>query len=563
VRSLNFGRVTKPIMIRDVRHAAAPVNAAAIAAPPTREDDEGERFCQFHIGDEDEAPRRDTRESSVDSTALADDAVNLSASSGEGSLRPKFLPLSSETPLGRYVSLKQHMRQRQVPDDIDRDDPPAFFPIPFDPAAPSSSLPASNLHKRLLQQEDRNNGPLGATPPPRIRCNHHISAPPTPSIAPFGPWSNTYRDPGSPTGTGSIVSIDEEGRDAALLSPDDAMSVCSVDGGGASSRKNSAGGYKGRSKSRLSLNFGHDDRSPSPTSVGRGGGSLIPKFLRASFSKLMSGSRDRKTSECNEAKSADNNNQGKYIPKSASSLAFIGRYPAAPHHLNVSPLDVAVSPEVSEVAGVVPESPSVMQYVEQAKKAGLPVIPFAFPTAVVAEKLKEKREKQKNASGDSEASNRSEPMEIRQRSARSRRYLEDEEEDIYDGSLKPGKEEFGPKSLENLVTQAQQELRMESGCEVYDDEDVDLMSLGPVKSAPKQLDQQGRLRRRRLHAREPSTEEGYVPMKPNVSRNPSRNPSPASNSDGSPPPVQAFTKCMLAGNSPQEEEHFEMDFSKN
>ena len=43
-----------------------------------------------------------------------------------------------------------------------------------------------------------------------------------------------------------------------------------------------------------------------------------------------------------------------------------------------------------EFGGLVAASPGIMQHVEDAKSDGLPVIPFPFPTSVMAERMKNK-----------------------------------------------------------------------------------------------------------------------------------------------------------------------------
>ncbi len=455
----------------------------------------------------------------------------------------------------------------------------------------------------------------------------------------------------------SIGSIDEEAREAsAFLSPEDAISVNSVelaspahDHYQSSATHSSSGSSKRRSKSRLSLHLiGSPGNRPTSPTAGKSP-SFIPKFLRSSFSKLLS--RDRKTSAGSNASSPPKealgtsvdssgilNNNDSSMRKSASSAGFV------PSKSGTSPApDATGSSSDGGGGGFAEASPDTLEYMEQAKMSGLPVIPFAFPTSVIAEKMQNKRaaaaaagadssssssvagttasRKSKNPSGDS---NKSEPLNIvnkdgsaaaardRRRSGKKLQQDSEEDEDEVDFLAGNGEDDFGPKSLENLVNMAQRELRMETMYDIYSNDDViagcDLGLVAEGISKSKVAQQGNKRRRRRKVAREPSSEEGYVEMAPNVhSRNPSPTP-PTRNSSSnnsnilaspftSPPQRKAWAsyggeededeegegeesggsfkqssggaRCLLTADSPtarnkeSEEEHFEMDFSKN
>ncbi len=334
------------------------------------------------------------------------------------------------------------------------------------------------------------------------------------------------------------------------------------------------------------------------------------------------------------------------MPKSASSAHFrtgaVNLEPASP----AGPCGPELSTSSPEVSGFVEASPDTLAYLEHTKLSGLPVIPFAFPTSVVAEKLQNKKanadanrtglqvdsdcgvaKKQKTPSGDS---NKSEPRDIVNKDGSAVVGREREggggAEEVGEDDLYPKiSEDLGPKSLENLVHLAQKQLRMETMYDIYSNDETITSSLGlggkavgngiktaaPKKRGQQQQQQHYRRHRRQL-PREPSSEEGYVEMAPNVcSRNHSPTPPVASSSsvcsgqsssvcssnhkrrrwspetgeeeeEGGEEEVATAmlllspARCMLspdrsasnAGHDEkeeggdQEEEHFEMDFSK-
>ena len=104
-------------------------------------------------------------------------------------------------------------------------------------------------------------------------------------------------------------------------------------------------------------------------------------------------------------------------------------------------------------------SPTTEAYLEETRLNGLPVIPFAFPTSVVAERLRQRKEKH---AGDCDgggapaaggAENKTLPQDIFRRNVSL----------ASTDQLYPGEFDFGgPRSLENLVYIAQRELMSES-----------------------------------------------------------------------------------------------------
>ena len=100
-------------------------------------------------------------------------------------------------------------------------------------------------------------------------------------------------------------------------------------------------------------------------------------------------------------------------------------------------------------------SPTTEAYLEESRLNGLPVIPFAFPTSVVAERMRQRKERH---AGDCDksptaAENKTLPQDIFRRNV-SLASVE---------QLYPGEFDFGgPRSLENLVYIAQRELISES-----------------------------------------------------------------------------------------------------
>ena len=334
-----------------------------------------------------------------------------------------------------------------------------------------------------LQQRSPEHRPPG--PVIKTSGGRHISAPPTPSGDNGLFICSSWADPESSRylKRGSIASIDER-QEYGLLSPDDAISVSSVEGYPCSDKR------KHKSISRLSLNLGvvnlKDERLTSPSK----NASIIPKFLRNSFSRLWGKGKvvdgeitkpdkehenQNQQTETEIAKESSNeasnivttpvipaNSMAPHLSKliidnvlskSASTSTFVEKGEDAVN--NVSPsrkLSREHSTSSPEVCGKVPFSPSTMDFFEESRQSGLPVIPFALPTSVVAERMKKrKQQQQKSASNSIESVEKpkSEAKEIPKR-----------RDSVLDYVVKSG--EYGPASLDNLVHMAEVELARET-----------------------------------------------------------------------------------------------------
>ena len=123
-----------------------------------------------------------------------------------------------------------------------------------------------------------------------------------------------------------------------------------------------AGSVIKKTRSRLSLNLGVFDSSPvrSPK--------IIPKFLRSSFSKLISKERTRKEQHL-----------------SPTSPTPSPPRPSPPTSPRLSP----------------PSSPTTRSFVRESLAQGLPIIPFNYPTFVIVEKQRENKRLEGVRAGES------------------------------------------------------------------------------------------------------------------------------------------------------------------
>ena len=211
---------------------------------------------------------------------------------------------------------------------------------------------------------------------PKIRCTSYVSAPVTPINHIASSW--TYGGYNSPLKhNSSFSSVDEE--DPAMLSgsmeaesptgsaagmdPDYLRPDQSVRGTKSGDREDDDGRPPSRSKSRLSLNLiSSKQNTPSPR--------LIPKFLRSSFSRLLQKSNQEKNS--NNLNNNNHESEQQNSPAESGSLNSNLTSPQDPHaHLS-------------------PMTPSTLEYLEEAKMSGLPVIPFGYPTCVLVDRLRSK-----------------------------------------------------------------------------------------------------------------------------------------------------------------------------
>jgi len=138
-----------------------------------------------------------------------------------------------------------------------------------------------------------------------------------------------------------------------------------------------------KTRSRLSLNLGVFDGSLSPGSPTRSP-RFIPKFLRSSFSKLMIKDKPTTPEASNEPR----------------SLPFFGRMTSSalnsPRLEDPHSCGSKYSTDEDEVSP--PSTPTTKLFVEESLAAGLPIIPFNYPTFVIVEK---KRTQNKNSDENS------------------------------------------------------------------------------------------------------------------------------------------------------------------
>ncbi len=246
-------------------------------------------------------------------------------------------------------------------------------------------------------------------------------------------------------------------------------------------------GGKTKSKSRLSLNLlgekpekslGSSPRSPR----------LIPKFLRSSFSKLLSSSPSKASSNTDTGE----RERGSGIARSGSSHAFVtsqsllkGGAESLTSLNNPSIYEDGGSnnsrrnsPDDSILLGdMVAFTPNTKAYLEETKQSGLPVIPFAYPTCVIVEKLKQKnkdliRSRSKNDSVDN--------ADNADNIVNDCLNVDDIDEHIYVPE---------PAPLDSLVDIAQQELREDGlvdqdDLELYEDEAFYGSSIGSSIANP-------------------------------------------------------------------------------
>jgi len=197
-----------------------------------------------------------------------------------------------------------------------------------------------------------------------------------------------------------------------------------------------------RSKSRLSLNLisNSKEKSPSPR--------IIPRFLRSSFSKLLHKTQNNTSTE---EHSPDN---------SAENPSSLNSIPTSPN-CNLPPM-----------------TPSTIEYMEEAKLSGLPVIPFAYPTCVLVDRMKNKtKDNEQILLSENNLKNNSSSAinnSSRKKSVQSTSSISDEMTDQVPKSP--------PGTLESIVGLAQQQLRAEQPFEEFDD-DFFCGSLGSTPSS--------------------------------------------------------------------------------
>ena len=198
-----------------------------------------------------------------------------------------------------------------------------------------------------------------------------------------------------------------------------------------------------KSRSRLSLNFPLES-AKSPGSPGKS----LPKFLRSSFNKLIGNHPPKQLGE------ALHQHDEEQMRQRASSFHHCptNNNDGKPDGIEAMISDGKIFVSSPEVVGTIPNTPQTLAYVEETQRRGLPIIPFAYPTYVIVEKLKQANSHANNHRRPPES-----PIDSRKESKSSC------SEDPF---------EFEPlnnhRTLENLVGLAQQELLMLNDCPMYD-----------------------------------------------------------------------------------------------
>ena len=124
-------------------------------------------------------------------------------------------------------------------------------------------------------------------------------------------------------------------------------------------------------------------------------------------------------------------------------------------------------------------TPSTIEYMEEAKLSGLPVIPFAYPTCVLVDRMKNKtKDNEQILLSENNLKNNSSSAinnSSRKKSVQSSSSISDEMTDQVLPKSPPG-------TLESIVGLAQQQLRAEQPFEEFDD-DFFCGSLGSTPSS--------------------------------------------------------------------------------
>jgi len=200
-----------------------------------------------------------------------------------------------------------------------------------------------------------------------------------------------------------------------------------------------------KTRSRLSLNLGVFDGSSSPGSPIRSP-RLIPKFLRSSFSKLMSKDKAKTPEPSQEP----------------MSLPFLGNlFSSEP---NSSQLDDPVfhhekinfSDETSP-----PSTPTTKLFVQESLAKGLPIIPFNYPTFVIVEK---KRTQSRNGNPCSSSQEpKIEEKDITNNNKKTFSYSEPSSRKTSE-MMQPETDSFSleEKSLKKLLVRAKREMEEEA-----------------------------------------------------------------------------------------------------
>ena len=112
-------------------------------------------------------------------------------------------------------------------------------------------------------------------------------------------------------------------------------------------------------------------------------------------------------------------------------------------------------------------TPSTIEYMEEAKLSGLPVIPFAYPTCVLVDRIKNKTKDEQILS------------ENAKNSVTNKKPLQTSNTDETETEVPKSP----PGTLESIVGLAQQQLRADHPFEDFDDDDFFCGSLGSTPSS--------------------------------------------------------------------------------
>ncbi len=183
------------------------------------------------------------------------------------------------------------------------------------------------------------------------------------------------------------------------------------------------------SKSRLSLNLiGKSGTGASPKSPRK-----LSKFLRSSFSRLLQ---------------LNNNNESDQ-QQASSPTSSICRGPSmlSLDQVDSPGSDFQVNPATGDYNVM---TPTTLAFMEEAKLSGLPVIPFAYPTCVLVDKLKNKDNVKRNA--EKKPSNLVLEAQTTSEKVMNKKFYEDFEDDM---------PKSPPGTLESIEDMAREQLRQE------------------------------------------------------------------------------------------------------
>ena len=283
---------------------------------------------------------------------------------------------------------------------------------------------------------------------PKIKCSHYVSSPTQPQFEAVGgvasSWTYGYQCPLKHNS--SFSSVDEESyQDETIVAPEiderpeleaEAASCCNSDQ------------LPTRSKSRLSLNLiasKEKEKSPSPR--------LLPRFLRSSFSRLL-----HKTNKDPATEATTPPSEGRVATPSTDGITHGISMSSINDQSSVLGDSVRSGEDRVTPNDLITMTPSTLEFLEEAKLSGLPVIPFAYPTCVLVSK-KTKSNNESFAKEARAASNSSSASETPKKARVSLFHLYSD-----DSTKSP------PNTLESIVDLAQKQLKAEQPFEDFEDD---------------------------------------------------------------------------------------------